>query len=121
MPPPPLNPPLEMGLGYATAIQPDQMNMAVYFWYLVKSDLSNIRHVTAHTYAGQVTFYKLPETHGHVELVTLYIRQIIFFLVPKKLPQLRGAMQSLSFQCKKHLQLLLCTGLLCFALNIAPL
>ena len=41
-------------------VQPDQLNMAVLFWYLVKND------------AGQVRFYKLLELHGHVYLVTLY-------------------------------------------------
>ena len=43
-------------------IQPDQINMAVFSWYLVKRYLSSVGcytgvHSTSH-------FYKLPETHG---------------------------------------------------------
>ena len=44
--------------------------MAVLFWYLVKSDAC-VRCCTV-AYTGQVTFYKKPDTHGHVQLVTLY-------------------------------------------------
>ena len=40
----------------------DQINLSVFFWYLVKNDLTNI----------QCTFYKVPEQHGHGYLVTLY-------------------------------------------------
>ena len=29
-------------------------------------------HATVHIYTGQVSFYKVPETHGNVNLVTLY-------------------------------------------------
>ena len=42
----------------------DQINMAVLYWYPVKSDAS---YATVHTvpYAGQATFYKVTKTHGH--------------------------------------------------------
>ena len=43
-------------------LQGDQLNMAVFFWYIEKNDL----YATVHVYTGQVTFYKLPEKHGHV-------------------------------------------------------
>ena len=38
--------------------------MTVLFLYLVKGDAS-VRYYTA-AYSGQVTFYKVPEKHGHV-------------------------------------------------------
>ena len=38
--------------------------MAVLFWDLVKSDASVRYGIVAYT--GQVTFYKVPETQGHV-------------------------------------------------------
>ena len=47
-----------------TEIHGVQLNMAVLFWYLVK--VTCPVYDTAHVYAGQVTFYKVPETHGHV-------------------------------------------------------
>ena len=40
------------------SVQPDQINMAVLFWYLVKN-YASLRYCT-------VTFYKVPEQHGHV-------------------------------------------------------
>ena len=40
-------------------IQGDQLNLAVFFWYLVKNDLSSL-HVCS-KYTGQVPFYKVPE------------------------------------------------------------
>ena len=43
-------------------IQGDQLNMVVFFR---KSYLCTV------AYTGQVTFYKEPETHGHVKLVTM--------------------------------------------------
>ena len=46
-------------------IQPDQINMAVLFWYLVESDLSSVGYCTE-AYTRQVTVYKVPEKHGHV-------------------------------------------------------
>ena len=46
-------------------IQPDQTNMAVFFWYLVKRDLLSVHYCTR-LQIGQVTFYKVPEKHGHV-------------------------------------------------------
>ena len=44
--------------------------MAVYFWYLVKRDFSSLR-VFMVAYNEKVTFYKVPEKHGHVYLVGL--------------------------------------------------
>ena len=49
-------------------IQGDQLNMTVFFWYLLKSDLSPVYTCTA-----AYTFYKVPEKHGHVKLFALYI------------------------------------------------
>ena len=41
--------------------------MAVYFWYLVKSELSSVGYCTvAYT---SVVFYKAPEQHGQVYVV----------------------------------------------------
>ena len=45
-------------------LQSDQINMAVLFWYLVKSDAS-VRYCTV-AVTGQVTFYKVPEQNGQV-------------------------------------------------------
>ena len=52
------------------SLQGDQLYMAVCLWYLVKSDLSSVR-VYSSEHARQVTDYKVPEKHGHVNLVTL--------------------------------------------------
>ena len=38
--------------------------MAVLFWYLVK--LTQVYGYCTVAYHGQVTFYKVPETYGHV-------------------------------------------------------
>ena len=46
-------------------LQGDQLNMAVCFWYLLKSDTCRV------AYTKQVTLYKVPEIHGHVYLVGL--------------------------------------------------
>ena len=43
--------------------------MALFFWYLVESDLSSVRYSTLVT--EKVTYYAVPETHGYVYLVTL--------------------------------------------------
>ena len=43
----------------------DQINLAVVFWYLVKSDGSDVRYCTP-TYTGIATFYKIPGTHDYV-------------------------------------------------------
>ena len=68
------------------SLQPDQINMAVLFWYLVKSDASVRFHTL--TCTGQVTFYKVPEKHGHVQC-TLYLfhkySSLLTFLVHKRL------------------------------------
>ena len=45
-------------------VQGHQLNIAVFFWYLVKSDWSMYTCIIAYT--RQVTFYKVPEKHGHV-------------------------------------------------------
>ena len=51
-------------------LQPDQINMAVSFWYLVKCDLSSIKHCTV-AYTKQISFYqKVPETHGQWPCIT---------------------------------------------------
>ena len=47
------------------SIQPDQMVMAVLFWYLVKCD-SIVNSYCTVAYTGEVTFYKVPEKHGPV-------------------------------------------------------
>ena len=43
-------------------MQPNQINMAVFFRYFVQNDAS----VCYCTYTVQVTFYKVPEKLGHV-------------------------------------------------------
>ena len=45
---------------YTLNIQGDQLNIAVFFWYFVKTDLSSER-CSIHW-----TSYKVPETHSHV-------------------------------------------------------
>ena len=45
-------------------IQGDQLNMTVFFSYLVKSYLPMYVFTIALT--GQLIFYKAPEKHGHV-------------------------------------------------------
>ena len=48
----------------------DQINMNVLFWDVVKSAASvRLLYSSLH----EVTFYRVPETHCHVLLVTLYI------------------------------------------------
>ena len=46
-------------------VQGDQLHMAPCFWYHVKGTFTV-------AYIGQVTFYKVPEKHSHVNLVNLY-------------------------------------------------
>ena len=46
-------------------IQGDQFKMGVFFWYLGKSDLPSV-HVYSSVHWMQITFYKVPEKHGHV-------------------------------------------------------
>ena len=59
---------LEIALTKATVellkVQGDQINMAVLFWYLVKSNAS-VRYCTSSD-AGQVTLSRVPEQHGRV-------------------------------------------------------
>ena len=55
-----------------SSIQGDQLNMTVCLWYLVKSDLCSVRYHNRLHWTG-VTCYKVPETHGHVQLVTLHL------------------------------------------------
>ena len=50
-------------------IQPDQINMVVFFWYLVKIDCTV--YTIVHAYIGQIIFYKVLKQHGHIYLVTL--------------------------------------------------
>ena len=50
------------------AIQPDQKNMVVYIWYLVKSDLSSVSYCTRVRWTGhflQGTRKKRPCLTGH--------------------------------------------------------
>ena len=54
------------------SLQGDQLNMAMFFWHLGKSDLSNVGYWTRQ--AEKVTFYKVPEKHGHVSLITLLFK-----------------------------------------------
>ena len=51
-------------------VQDDQLNMAVCFWFLVKSDLSSV-----------ITFYKVPEKQGNVYLVGLYLNSTFMYNV----------------------------------------
>ena len=51
-------------------VQGDQLYMAVFFWYLVQCTL----YTCTVAYTGKVTFYKVPEQHGHAYLVTLLVR-----------------------------------------------
>ena len=61
------------------SVQGDYFNMAVCFWYPVKRDLSSAVYTCTEVYkctvayTGQVSFYKVPEKNGHLNLVTLYI------------------------------------------------
>ena len=48
-------------------VQGERLYMAVLFWLLIKSDLYNVRVYSSE----QVTFYMVPEKHGHVDLVGL--------------------------------------------------
>ena len=50
--------------GSVVLVQGDQLNMVVLFRYLVKCDPSSVHYCTV-TYSS-VTFYKVPEKHGHV-------------------------------------------------------
>ena len=43
-------------------IQGDQLNMAMFFWYLVTCPV----YTCTVAYTGQVILYELPEIHGHV-------------------------------------------------------
>ena len=52
-------------------LQPNQIKLAVFFLYPVKSDAIILYCTVAYT--GQVTFYKVPEKHNHVYLVTFLI------------------------------------------------
>ena len=55
-------------------LQGDQLYIAVLFWYLGKHDLFNVRYCTLlHVANTSVTFNKVPEQHGHVHLVGLYL------------------------------------------------
>ena len=45
-------------------IQGDQLYMVVFVWYFVKMICPV--YTTVHPYTGQVTSYKVPETHSHV-------------------------------------------------------
>ena len=56
----------------ATKVKGDELNMPVSFWYLGKSELSSLHVYTVHctvVYSGRVTFSKVSEKHGHVQLM----------------------------------------------------
>ena len=42
---------------YNKYIKGDQLNMAVFIWYLVKSDFSSARYCTVHVYTGQIMHF----------------------------------------------------------------
>ena len=48
--------------------------MAMCFWYPVKHNLSSVCYCTV--VCTSVTFYKIPEQHGHVYFVGLYLHDI---------------------------------------------
>ena len=50
---------LDYPLKYIIKIHSEQINMAVFFWYLVKSDMCRRVHWTSHYLQG-------PEKQGHV-------------------------------------------------------
>ena len=52
-------------------IQGDQLNLAVCFWYLAKSDLSSEHYTCTLAYTGLVTFDIYQKKHSHVYLVGL--------------------------------------------------
>ena len=61
-------------------VQGDQLNMAVFIWFVVKSDCPVYACTVAYT--EQVSFYKVPDKHGHVYLAGLYVcmlEQLIIF------------------------------------------
>ena len=60
----------------------DQLNMAVCFKYLVKSDY-NVRVNSGVHCTGQVTFYKVPDKHGILTLYTLHI--LLNLLIPSNM------------------------------------
>ena len=60
----PGDPKLAEAFDKVTMLQPDQINMAVCFWYLAKGTCPV--YATLQAYTGQVTLYKVPEIHGHV-------------------------------------------------------
>ena len=59
-----------------------QINMAVLFWYLVKSD-SSVRYYVYSTvpYTEQVTYNKVPEQYGHVKTGSATKEKNKFFLM----------------------------------------
>ena len=66
---------------YITLLQPNKIKMVVFFLNLEK--MTCPVYATLHPYTGKVTFYKVPESHGHVKLVSLYNSDIHFFLIKK--------------------------------------
>ena len=64
--------PTILGGAKTEKLLPDQINMVVFSGTLLIAILPV--YTTAHPYTRQVTFCKLPETHGYVQLVTLYPR-----------------------------------------------
>ena len=55
-------------------IKGDQLNMAVFFWYLKK--MICLLNTCKAAYTGHDIFYKVPAAHGHVTVVTLYVDRV---------------------------------------------
>ena len=56
-------------------IQGDQLNMAMSFRYTLYKVTCPV-YATVHVNTGQVTFYSMPEKHGHFLLVTMYHKEL---------------------------------------------
>ena len=56
--------PMCPGRRQSLQLQCDQLNMVVFFFYLVK--VTCPVYATVHVYTGYVTFSRVPEKHGHV-------------------------------------------------------
>ena len=63
-------------------VQPYQINMGVFFWHHVIQKVIYPVSADVHQYTGQVTFYKVPETHGHLVYGT-EVSPFYFLKTPK--------------------------------------
>ena len=55
--------------GDASKVQGDQLNMVVFLVPCIKCPL----YACTVAYTGKITFYKVTDKHGHVNLVMLYL------------------------------------------------